>query len=131
MFLAPYMVKKPWGGFFISERFGIYPRVELGEAFLVSTLENAESLVNGTPLSKYLENQLPFLIKVIDACDNLSVQVHPDDYWSEILEKSVGKSECWFVLEAEAEAGVYVGFRPGFDFRTMERIAKTKMLLIV
>lgn len=107
MKLTPHFVEKPWGGNFIAERFGLSPSRLIGEAFLVSTLEGQEN---------FFQEKLPYLIKVIDAADNLSIQVHPDDYWAKILEASVGKTECWLVLDAEANSGVYYGFKEGVTF---------------
>lgn len=53
----------------------------------------------------------PVLIKLIDAKDNLSVQVHPSDDYALKHENSYGKTEMWYVLEAEEGAGLYVGFK--------------------
>ncbi len=59
-------------------------------------------------------DRFPLLIKLIDARERLSVQVHPD----ETVARRVGgepKSEAWYVLDVEPNAGVYAGFRPGVD----------------
>ena len=54
---------------------------------------------------------LPILIKLIDAKKDLSVQVHPDDDYARIQEHgSLGKSEFWYVLEAEPGASLVYGF---------------------
>ena len=53
----------------------------------------------------------PMLIKFIDARDNLSVQVHPSDDYALAHENSFGKTEMWHILEAEAGAGIYLGFK--------------------
>lgn len=56
-------------------------------------------------------NTLPILIKLIDAKNDLSVQVHPDDDYARIHEHgSLGKSEFWYVLEAEPGASLVYGF---------------------
>ena len=52
----------------------------------------------------------PMLIKLIDARQNLSVQVHPDDAYALANENSFGKTEMWYVVEADEGAGLYVGF---------------------
>ncbi len=52
----------------------------------------------------------PMLIKFIDAKQNLSVQVHPSDEYALANENSFGKTEMWYVVEADAGAGLYVGF---------------------
>ena len=51
------------------------------------------------------------LIKFIDAASDLSVQVHPTDEYAAIHEHSLGKSELWYVVEADEGAGLYVGFK--------------------
>ena len=53
----------------------------------------------------------PMLIKFIDAHDNLSVQVHPSDDYALAHENSFGKTEMWHILEADAGAGIYLGFK--------------------
>ncbi len=53
----------------------------------------------------------PVLIKLIDSGDNLSVQVHPNDGYALKNENSFGKTEMWYVLEAEEGSGLYVGLK--------------------
>ena len=53
----------------------------------------------------------PVLIKLIDAQKNLSIQVHPSDDYAQRNENSFGKTEMWYVVEATAGAGIYLGFR--------------------
>ena len=59
--------------------------------------------------------EAPFLLKLIDSRDDLSLQVHPDDAAARRLARDTGKSESWYVLETGAEEGdgvLYLGFRP-------------------
>lgn len=58
-------------------------------------------------------NDFPLLIKFIDAQDDLSVQVHPDDALAQRRYGTNGKTELWFVLQADEGAGLYVGFKKG------------------
>ncbi len=53
----------------------------------------------------------PMLIKFIDAENNLSIQVHPSDDYALNNENSFGKTEMWYVVEADEGAGLYVGFK--------------------
>lgn len=110
--LAPFFVEKPWGGSFISQHYRLPPK-KFGEAWLLSTLPDGESTQGTQKLSEYLGHALPYLIKVIDAQEPLSIQVHPDDKWALELEESRGKTECWLILDARPGAGVYLGLRPG------------------
>src|SRR6478672_2009414 len=58
----------------------------------------------------------PLLFKYLDARDNLSVQVHPDDAGAKALEDEPrGKTEAWYVLEAEPGASIIHGFRADAD----------------
>lgn len=54
--------------------------------------------------------QLPILVKYIDAQKNLSIQVHPNEEYARRYENESGKSEVWFVIEAEKGAFLYLGF---------------------
>lgn len=61
--------------------------------------------------TKYdVNKEFPLLIKLIDAKQNLSVQVHPDDAYALQHENGYGKTEMWYVIDAEPGAGLYVGF---------------------
>ena len=53
----------------------------------------------------------PQLIKLIDARDNLSIQVHPSDEFALKNEGQYGKTEIWYILSAEEGAGIYYGFK--------------------
>lgn len=59
--------------------------------------------------------EFPLLVKWIDANDDLSVQVHPDDVTARRRHQCNGKTELWHVVDAAAGAGLYVGFKPGVD----------------
>lgn len=53
----------------------------------------------------------PILIKFIDARDNLSIQVHPDDHYALQHEGQYGKTEMWYVMDAGENSSLYYGFR--------------------
>lgn len=117
--LYPYFSEKPWAGQFLSE-FYQAPGKKIGEAWLISTLDQAESQIGGKNLSEYLGKKLPYLVKIIDAAESLSIQVHPNDAWAKELENSKGKTECWLIVNARPGCGIYLGLRPGVseeDFR--------------
>ena len=68
------------------------------------------------------ENTLPILIKFIDAKKDLSVQVHPtDEYAQENENGQLGKTEMWYVLEAEPGASLYYGFTHEISKEEFER----------
>ena len=60
-------------------------------------------------------NEFPLLIKFIDANDALSIQVHPDDQLAKERHDSFGKTEMWYVLDAEKDANLIVGFNQEVD----------------
>jgi mannose-6-phosphate isomerase len=57
--------------------------------------------------------QTPLLVKLLDAAEALSVQVHPADDDPDLAADESGKPEAWIVLDAAPGAGLYLGFRPG------------------
>ncbi len=57
----------------------------------------------------------PLLVKLIDADDRLSVQVHPDDTYAARVENDRGKTEMWYIVEAEEGAEIICGLLPGVD----------------
>ncbi len=116
-------MEKPWGGDWLAQAYKS-DRTKIGEAWLLSTLPEGESELDGAPLSKVLGGPLPFVIKIIDARENLSVQVHPNDEWARQLENSKGKTECWLVLEAKDGAGVYLGLNEEATPRKFEAALK-------
>jgi len=68
------------------------------------------------------EDGFPLLIKFIDAADRLSVQVHPDDAYAARVENDRGKTEMWYIVDADEDAEIICGLCEGVD-RTMLRDA--------
>jgi mannose-6-phosphate isomerase len=104
----------------------------IGESWEVSTLPLLPSTIaNGTwagyPLKEVIEkhpeailgkavarkynNQMPLLVKFIDTKTDLSVQVHPDDAMALREHNDSGKTEMWYVIDADADAYIYAGFK--------------------
>ena len=74
----------------------------------------------------------PILVKLIDAGDSLSVQVHPDDAYAARVENDRGKTEMWYIVDAAPDAELIMGLTPGTDaetFRTAVRAGKFEHLL--
>lgn len=59
--------------------------------------------------------EFPLLIKYIDACDKLSIQVHPDDATAKERHNAYGKTEMWYVVEADTDARLLMGFNKNSD----------------
>ena len=68
----------------------------------------------------------PVLIKFIDAKENLSVQVHPSDEYALANENSFGKTEMWYIVEAEEGTGIYLGFNRDVTKEEYEAAIKEK-----
>ena len=96
-------------------------------------LENGKTLAE-TVTEKDLGENLkdfpffPVLIKFIDAKENLSVQVHPSDEYALKYENSFGKTEMWYIVEAEQGAGIYLGFNRGVTKEEYETAIKENRL---
>ena len=119
LLLEPVFKQMIWGGSRLKDDFGYdIPGDNTGECWAISahphgdcTLKNTE--YKGKILSWLWENhrelfgnvqgdRFPLLIKIIDAKADLSIQVHPDDaYAAEHENGSLGKMECWYILDAK------------------------------
>lgn len=55
--------------------------------------------------------EFPLLVKYLDCCDKLSVQVHPDDALAEERHGSYGKTEAWYIADCKPGAAIYLGFK--------------------
>ena len=71
----------------------------------------------------------PLLIKLIDAKDNLSVQVHPSDSYALKNENSFGKTEMWHIISADVDAGLYVGLNDDYSREEIESKLKDGTIL--
>lgn len=110
--MTPFISQKIWGGSFLSQTKNIeFQGDPVGETWEVSTLEDQSSFIGDVPLNEFCE--LSYLVKFIDTSANLSVQVHPGDDYAKTVENSSGKTECWFILDANADAGIYLGLKSG------------------
>jgi len=69
----------------------------------------------GTVSPGYNGTRFPLLIKFIDACDRLSIQVHPDDEYGLANEGELGKTEMWYIVEAEPGASLVYGLKEGLS----------------
>lgn len=67
----------------------------------------------GEKVAQKFDHQNPLLVKLLDAADHLSVQVHPPDEYAGLQPNESGKPESWYILEAEAGCGLYFGLKEG------------------
>jgi len=72
--------------------------------------EHGPAIMGGATLTD--EGGFPLLVKFLDACDNLSVQVHPDEAYVRNHPEAFLKSEAWIIVKARADAVIYKGVKP-------------------
>lgn len=75
--------------------------------------------------------QFPLLIKFLDAREDLSVQVHPSPEYAAAHADAHLKTECWYVMDAEPGAKIYIGIKPGVSRDEFTRLARTSDHMIV
>lgn len=123
--LEPAFKNYIWGGEKLRTKYGkntdITPLAESWE--LSSHPDGLSKLEDGKTLESYIKenkgclgtlcetDELPILIKLIDACDNLSVQVHPNNEQAKAWENQNGKTEMWYVVEADNGAKMTCGMK--------------------
>ena len=131
----PIYKQRIWGGQKLREFFNkdIPPFEKIGESWELADLPNDKSVVAngklaGQTLSSIIEKYpkeitgdenfsgpFPLLIKLLDAEDILSVQVHPDPQTCQRMGKGEPKTECWYIISAEGDAVIYKGLKKGIS----------------
>ena len=123
-----------------------------GESWEISTIDGDVSIVsNGTLAGKSLLDlidcspeeilgievykkfgkQFPLLFKYLDARDDLSIQVHPNDELAKKRHNSFGKTEMWYIMQADENARIIVGFKEKSDANEYLENLKNKTLLSI
>lgn len=140
-----------WGGKDICPFKSIQPTQEgVGESWELSHLEDNHSIVangtmEGTSIDELIStygaellgnsvmqrfgSKFPLLIKFIDAKENLSIQVHPNDALAQKRHNSFGKTEMWYVINASPEAMLYMGFSQPITPETYMRHIENKTIM--
>ena len=139
--LSPACKSIIWGGDKLKKYYGKSSNAEnIAETWELSLHKDGEStLSDGTPLSvaatdaDFGENCkgfpfFPILVKLIDANAKLSVQVHPEDDYALKNENSLGKTEMWYIADADEGAGIYLGFNSEITRAEFEEAIKNKTL---
>lgn len=147
----PLFKDKIWGGQRINSELGLdfSPLPNCGEAWVLSGVPGSETLVSngfleGNTLNELLEvymeelvgdksfeksmTEFPILVKFIDSNDYLSVQVHPDDKLAAKRKIGNGKTEMWYILDADKDAELIDGFNRKMDQRTYLEFLEKKQL---
>lgn len=122
---------------------------QLGESWEISAVPGDISIVSngelvGKPLQELLEthksdllgsknykrfgNNFPLLIKFIDAKEDLSIQLHPNDELAKKRHNSLGKTEMWYVMQADKDSNLIVGFNQEMNKETYLQHLESKTL---
>ncbi len=128
--------EKVWGGNALTSRYnkGSSSPDKIGESWEISAVSGNQSVISngflaGNSIEELIEvymgditgdsvyekfgNEFPLLIKLIEANQDLSIQVHPGNDLARKRHNAYGKTEMWYILECEKEAKIYTGFREG------------------
>ncbi|MCA0154478.1 type I phosphomannose isomerase catalytic subunit [Winogradskyella vincentii] len=133
----PILIDKIWGGEKLSRYINKKSdSKELGESWEISTVPGDVSVVSngrlkGTSLQELINQypieilgdhnfkrfgkEFPLLIKFIDAKRDLSIQLHPDDRLAKERHGSFGKTEMWYVMQADEGSNLIIGFNDKVD----------------
>lgn len=128
----PIYKERIWGGAGLRDELGrCLPGDRIGESWEITCREDAMSKVVEGPLQgkslaelvrkygpellgrKISGENFPLLLKILDAREVLSVQVHPDDEFAGKHEGDAGKTEAWYILKARPGAKIVYGLQPG------------------
>lgn len=140
-----------WGGTRLREEYGkISDADRIAESWELSCHKDGESIIfngdfAGKTLSEFIKengkdvlgkncdkfDNFPILIKLIDAKENLSVQVHPDNEYALSVEGEYGKTEMWYIVDCDPGAELLYGFKSNIGKEEFERRIKDNTLLEV
>jgi mannose-6-phosphate isomerase len=131
-----FIKEKVWGGNALADRYNKKSdrSSNIGESWELSAIADNQSVVRngflaGNNIEELIEvymgditgdsiyekfgNEFPLLIKFIEAREDLSIQVHPDNKLAKERHEAYGKTEMWYILESEKGSKIYTGFREG------------------
>ena len=96
---------------------------------LTSLIKKYKSDLVGAKVYQSFGDKFPLLIKFIDANDDLSIQLHPNDKFANKNHNSYGKTEMWYIMQADENAQIIVGFKEQVNSKTYQKHLKEKSLL--
>ncbi|NLB36373.1 MAG: class I mannose-6-phosphate isomerase [Clostridiales bacterium] len=146
--LKPAVSSTIWGGRRLIDEYSIKTdKCNAAEAWVLSCHPSGQSVVEngelaGTPLGEIFArdksicgtnaarfSEFPILIKLIDARDNLSIQVHPQEEYARRVEQQAGKTECWYILDCDEGAELIVGFKENITSEQFKKAIEDDTLL--
>jgi mannose-6-phosphate isomerase len=140
--------EKVWGGNALVTRYNkkSTSAAHVGESWELSAVAGDQSIISngflaGNNIEELIEvymgditgdavyekfgNEFPLLIKFIEAQEDLSIQVHPDNELAKKRHKAYGKTEMWYILECKNGSKIYTGFKEGITKETYEEAVKS------
>lgn len=134
--LTPVHKQTIWGGNRLKQEFLMQSSLEnIAEAWMLTLRENEKNVIEngeykGMTITEYLggAEKFPLLIKLIDARDKLSVQVHPDDDYSLKNEGQLGKTEMWYIVDANPGATLVYGMNDKYTRKEIKEAADNGQL---
>lgn len=149
----PIFKERIWGGTKLKEVLNkSFESNQIGESWELSTVENDISVVvngvfKGLNLSQLIEKyptevlgaksiqyfgyNFPLLFKFLDAKEDLSIQVHPNDALAKERHQSFGKTEMWYVIQADVNARLVVGFKDKTNKKEYQEHLENKTLVTI
>lgn len=150
IFLEPVYKHNVWGGYKISQELKEMQKMQIAESWEVAANKNGDSIVKngvfkGKTLKEIFRNKeirisifgqncrkmkkFPLLIKFIDAKQNLSVQVHPNNFYARKFEQDTGKTEMWYIIDCKEDAKIICGLKDSINSKKdLENINKDSIL---
>lgn len=146
--LTPFIADYIWGGSRLIDEYGIKTdKSPAAEAWVLSCHKAGPAVVTegeyeGKTLQEIYESDksicgtngqkfefFPILIKLIDAKNNLSIQVHPDDEYAMRVEGEYGKTEAWYILDCDDDAELILGFNRDVSVEEFKEAAQSEKML--
>ncbi|MGV8945717.1 MAG: type I phosphomannose isomerase catalytic subunit [Lutibacter sp.] len=149
----PILKEKIWGGSKLKNKFNKKSTIkDIGESWEISAVEGSISVVSngelaGKTLREIIEtykdklvgknnyanfgHNFPLLIKFIDAKQDLSVQVHPDNILAKERHNSFGKSEMWYIMQADKASRLILGFKQAITLDKYLDLLEEKKIMSV
>ena len=153
LLFEPIFKERIWGGTKLKEvLYKSFDRLQIGESWELSTVENDISVVangafKGLNLNQLIDkypaeilgvnsiqnfgNNFPLLFKFLDAKEDLSIQVHPNDKLAKERHDSFGKTEMWYVMQADDNARLVVGFNDKINKKDYLEQIENKTLVTI
>ena len=128
--LRPVLKDIIWGGTKLASKYGKSsdPNQKIAESWELAAHKNGMSIIdNGEYAGMALDglfnsDKFPLLVKLIDAAQDLSVQVHPDDAYAAKYKNESGKTEMWYIMEANPGAKIAYGLNDRYTRKELQNL---------